>query len=425
LPVQPEVIVMPVNTKMVSHVLKFANKHKIPVTPRGAGTGLSGGAIPIYGGILLSLEKMDRILKIDDRNFVAVVEAGVSLSTLNECLTAYNLYYPIRFGDMSATIGGNIATNAGGMNAVKYGVTRHHVLGIEAVLANGDIIESGGAYVKSSTGYDLTRLLTGSEGTLAIITKIILRLMPLPGTSEILLAPFSNLQNAIDTVPELLRLKTIPMGLEFLEKDIVKIVEKHTQIEMPYDNSEAFLMIIMEGNSSEEIIQYFCEIEEICRRHGAIEFLVPGDERAKRRLTRFREKIHESMRRERASVLLDVVVPRSEIARFVKKVRKIANDFNIPVISFGHAGDGNIHLYPIRRNQSQEDWDRQLLLLITQIFKAGKSLGGTISGEHGIGSEKKRYLPLTIDGKTLSLMQRIKLAFDPNNILNPGKIFDN
>jgi glycolate oxidase len=423
-PCSPEIIIKPTDTDMVSRVLSFARKHKIPVTPRGAGTGLSGGAIPIYGGILLSLEQMNRILQIDRENFVATVEAGVSLSQLNEELIKYDLCYPVRIGEMSATVGGNIATNAGGMNAVKYGVTRHQVLGLEAVLASGRIIETGGAFVKCSTGYDLTQLLTGSEGTLAVITTVMLKLMPLPAARELLLVPFGNLQNAIDTVPELLRLKTIPMGIEFMEKDVVQIVERHTVLKLPYHESEAFLMIIMEGDSSEDIVQYFQQIETICRKHGAIEFLVPVNGSAMKKLIQFREKVHDSVRREGTSVMMDIVVPRNQIAKFTRRVKAKSQEYGVNVITFGHAGDGNIHLYAMRNNIGSEEWNKKLPLLMKHIYFEGKLLGGMVSGEHGIGSEKKAYLPLTINKETLLLMKRIKKTFDPDNILNPGKIFD-
>jgi glycolate oxidase len=420
----PEIIVKAPNTKITAQILNLANKKKIPVTPRGAGTGVSGGCIPLYGGIVLSLEKMNHIKRIDVNNFIAIVEPGVSLEQLNEELHKHNLYYPIHIGDMSATIGGNIATNAGGMNAIKYGVTRNHVLGLEAVLPSGKIIHTGGEFIKCTTGYDFTQLLVGSEGTLAVITGITLKLLPRPSFREIMFIPFDNLQNAIDTVPELLKLKTVPTGIEFMDNDTVKIIEKHMKTEVPYHEHEAFLMIIMEGDSYEDIIGCFSDIEKICRDHGAIEVLASNDERAKRKLIDIREKIQPAIKRAGKSDLVDAVVPRSEIARFVSKVKELSKEYGIPIITFGHAGDGNVHLHPICSGIEEKEWLKKMPFLMEKIYNASVSLGGTISGEHGIGLEKKKYLPIAMDSDRIELMKEIKLIFDPNNILNPGKIFD-
>jgi len=424
-PHSPEIIIKPDSTLMVSKILDFANKHRIPVTPRGSGTGLSGGCIPLYGGISLSLQNMNRIIKINASNFTVTLESGVTLEQLNGELMPYNLSYPVHIGDMSATLGGTVATNAGGMNAVKYGVTRQHILGLEAVLASGEIVNTGGEFIKCSTGYDLTQLLIGSEGTLAVITRIILQVIPRPGIREILFIPFNNLQNAINTVPELLRMKTIPMGIEFLDGDVVRIIEKHLEMEVPNHDQDAFLMIIMEGDSSEDIVQYFSQLENICLNSGAVDFYVPGDERAKRRLVEFREKAYQAIRRAGSTfALIDAVVPRNEIANFMSKVKEIALSLNMKAPSMGHAGDGNIHIHPICFEADSADWKARLSILMEQIYKAAVSFGGTISGEHGIGFDKKKYLPISLTGNTLATMQRVKSCFDPNYILNPGKIFD-
>lgn len=423
-PKLPEIIVKPADARITAQILSLANRKKIPLTPRGAGTGLSGGCVPLYGGMVLSMERMNHIKRIDLNNLIAIVEPGVSLNQLDEELKQYNLYYPIHIGDMSATIGGNIVTNAGGLNAVKYGVTRNHVLGLEAVLPSGKIIHTGGEFIKCTTGYDFTQLLIGSEGTLAIITEIILKLLPLPSTREIMFIPYDNLQNAIDTVPALLKLKTIPTGIEFIDSDAIKIIEKYMDAEVPYHEQQAFLMIIMEGDSYENIIGYFSEIGKICREHGAIEVLAPDDERAKRKLIDIREKIQPAIKKAGKSDLIDAVVPRSEIARFVYKVKEISKEYGIPIITFGHAGDGNVHLHPICSGIDEKEWLKRMPLLMEKIYKACIALGGTISGEHGIGFEKKKYLPLAMDQERIELMKEIKMIFDPNNILNPGKIFD-
>lgn len=420
----PQVVVKPTDSKAIAKLLAFANEKKLPVTPRGAGTGLSGGCVPVYGGIVLSLERMNRILKIDRDNFMAIVEAGVTLSDLQSEAERQRLSYPVYPGEMTATIGGNVATNAGGMNAVKYGVTRHHVLGLEAVLPNGEIIKTGGEFVKCSTGYDLTQLIVGSEGTLAVVTKVILKLTTKPAKREVLFIPFMNLQDAIDAVPEILRLKMTPLGIEFMERSIIEIVEKHLGKELPYHNYEAFLMIIMEGESDNEIYDYFSKVEEICKQHGAVEALIPGSERAKRRLLDAREKFYPAIKSFAPMEIVDVVVPRSEIAKFVRRIKEISEEYKVPVVVYGHAGDGNVHLHPICLNMSREEWGRRLPHLMGEIYHAGASFGGAISGEHGIGFGKKAYLPIQMDNAHLSIMKVIKKAFDPNNILNPGKIFD-
>ena len=423
-PYAPQVIVKPADTHSIAKLLDFANKRRIPVTPRGAGTGLSGGCVPIYGGILLSLERMNRILEIDRDNFVAVVEPSVTLSALHNEVEKQGLYYPLYAGEMTATIGGNVATNAGGMNAVKYGVTRHHILGLEAVLPKGEIIKTGGKFVKCSTGYDLTQLIVGSEGTLAVVTRVILKLTTKLAKREVLFVPFTNLQNAIDAVPEILRLKGTPIGIEFMERSIIEIVEKYTGKEIPYHQYEAFLMIIMEGESENEICEYFAKVEAICRQHGAIEAMLPGSERAKRRLLDARDKFYHAIKRSAPMEIIDVVVPRSEIAKFVRRVKEVSEEHEVPIIVYGHAGDGNVHLHPICASMDREEWERRLPCLMSDIYRAGVSFGGAISGEHGIGFHKKAYLPIEMDNALLNIMKGIKRAFDPNNILNPGKIFD-
>jgi glycolate oxidase len=423
-PSEPRVVVKPADTESVAGVLELADSERIPVTPRGAGTGLSGGCVPVHGGIVLSLELMNRILEIDRGNFTAVVEPGVTLAELYKEVEPGGLCYPLYPGEMTATVGGNIATNAGGMNAVKHGVTRHNVLGLEAVLPDGDIINTGGKYVKCSTGYDLTQLIAGSEGTLAVVTKAILRLIPRMAKREMLLAPFSNMQDAIDAVPQILSLRTMPAGIEFLEKSIIQIVEKFLNRELPYDQHEASLLVIAEGESESELHEYFSLVEDICRRHGAIEAMVPGGERAKRRLVEARENFYHALKRYAPMEIIDTVVPRNAIAEFIKRVKRIAAGYDIPIIVYGHAGDGNVHLHPVCVNMDREEWEKKLPRLMSDIYRTCSSLGGAISGEHGIGLEKKAFFQSETDEALLGAMRGIKRAFDPNNILNPGKIFD-
>lgn len=419
----PEVVVTPTNVETVTEIMRFASAHKIPVTPRGSGTGLSGGCVPLHGGIVLSLEKMNHILEIDEANQVAVVEPGVTLGNLQEAAQSRNLYYPVYPGEKSATLGGNIATNAGGMRAVKYGVTRHFVLGVEAVLASGKILRLGGKYVKCTTGYDLAQLLIGSEGTLAVITQATLRLGVPPGAREILFIPFPNLERGIEAVPAILSGGNIPVGLEFMERDIIQIAEQYLEREIPFHQYEAFLLVILEGGNEAEVLEACHRIGEAVRAYGAIDVFVPPTENARRDLLDAREKFFTAIKRLGPLEIADVVVPRSLIAEFVKRVKGLAKKYGIDVIAYGHAGDGNVHLHPLGRGMKVEDWERKLPELMNYIYRAGLDLGGAISGEHGIGFEKRRYFETILDKDLLEVMKSVKHALDPDNILNPGKLF--
>ncbi|MCX6012371.1 MAG: FAD-binding protein [Chloroflexi bacterium] len=424
LPFMPEVVVKPRNSIEVSKILTLANKEYLPVTPRGAGTGVSGGAVPIYSGLVLSLELMNSIKEIDEDNFVAVIEPGVTLMELCQTVELHGLYYPVYPGEKSAQLGGNVATNAGGMRAVRYGVTRNFVLGLEVVLATGEIIRTGGKFVKCSTGYDLTQLITGSEGTLALITEITLRLSTQPQLREVLFIPFPSLSTAIRSVPQILKQGIPIMGLEFLEKDAVKIIEDYIERKLPFSEHPAFLLGIIEGNSSEEVFEHANRIAEVCTRNGAIDIYIPTSERAKRELLDAREKLFPAIKRAGPIEVLDVVVPRSRIADFVAIVKEVSVQYDIPIIAPGHAGDGNVHLHLMGRNIGAEKWEESVPRIMEELYRAGVALGGTISGEHGLGYEKKKYLGIAMDPEKIALMKRLKKAFDPNGILNPGKIFD-
>ena len=423
-PHPPDVVVKPGDTPSVAKVIALANEKRIPVTPRGAGTGLSGGAVPIFGGILLSLERMNRIIEIDAENFVAVVEPGVLLSDLYQAVEERGLYYPLYPGERSASIGGNIATNAGGMRAVKYGVTRHFVLGLTAVLPTGEVIESGGKFVKCSSGYDLTQLLIGSEGTLAVVTKVILRLTTPPRKTEVLFIPFPTMQEGINTVPDILKQGIIPAGIEFMEREVIELVEEYTGREIPFHEYEAFLMIIMEADEEEALYEASRQVQEISLSHGAIDIFVPPGERAKRELLETRERFYPALKHFGPVAIADVVVPRSQIPEFVRQTKQISQKHGMPILVYGHAGDGNVHLHPLGRGMDKEEWERKLPRVFKEIYQVGISLGGAISGEHGIGFEKRGYLATVMDRNLIEAMKRIKRALDPNNILNPGKILD-
>jgi glycolate oxidase len=418
----PAVVVKPENSEEVAKILSLANKEKIPVTPRGGGTGLSGGCVAVSRGVLLCLERMNKILEIDEENCVAVVEPGIKLADLYKAVEARGLCYPIYPGEESATIGGNVATNAGGMRAVKYGVTRHFVLGLEAVLPTGEIIETGGKYVKVSTGYDLTQLLIGSEGTLAVITKAILKLLPRPKATTTLFVPFRNLNDGIEVVPIILKSGATPVTVEFLEKLGLNAMENYTRIKVPInervrDEAEAFLIIVVEGRNSEEAFKDAELIGDICMEHGAIDIFIPTSERAGQELLELREKAYYAARDAGATDLIDVVVPRGEIPKFMEEIHEMSEKYATIITGAGHAGDGNIHLAIL-----EPDPDK-LSMVAGEIYQVGKSLGGAISAEHGIGCARKKYFVEMEDKKKIELMRRIKRAFDPNNILNPGKIF--
>ncbi len=420
----PEAVVKPDNTSDVAKILALANAEKIPVTPRGAGTGISGGAVPIHGGVVLSLEQMNRIKEIDGDNFVVVAESGVRLMDLCQAVEVEGLYYPLYPGEKSAFIGGNVATNAGGMRAVRYGVTRNFVLGLEAVLATGQIVRTGGKYVKCSTGYDLTQLLVGSEGTLAVITEVMLKLSTPPGLREILWVPFTSLRQAIKTVPEILKLGVPVIGLEFLEKDVIDMIEDYIEHKIPFSQHPAFLLVILESNSSDEVYELANKIAGVCIGNGAVDVYIPTGEHAKRDLLEAREKMFPAIRRNDPIEVVDVVVPRSRIADFVSRVKEIAIRYKIPITAPGHAGDGNVHLHLMGRGIASDEWEAKIPKMMDEIYGTGVSMGGTISGEHGLGYEKKKYLSIAMDDQKINLLKKLKRTFDPNLILNPGKVFD-
>jgi glycolate oxidase len=424
LPYRAEAVVRPGSPEEVARVLQLASSRRLPVTPRGAGTGLAGGVVPRFGGIVLSLERLDRIREIDADNFSAISEAGVTLKDFCEAVEARGLFFPLYPGERSATLGGNVATNAGGMRAVRHGVTRHHLLGLEVVLAGGEIVRTGGAFVKSSTGYDLTQLMAGSEGTLAVITAVTLRLALPPGVQEALWIPFTRLEDAIGAVPDILRSGVLPDGIEFMERDIIDLVEHYLGREAPLRGHAAYLLVLVEGPDHEATTGLAQTVSEVCRRHGAVDTYLPGSAHARRSLLELREKFYPAVRGLAPVDIADVVVPRSRIAEFVGQARQIAARHHIPVIIYGHAGDGNVHLHPHGEGMPHAEWEKRIPDLFKDLYLAGLALGGTISGEHGLGYDKKGYLPLAATPAALALMRGIKRAFDPLGILNPGKIFD-
>jgi len=420
----PEAVVKPGSTEQVSRVLALANERRVPVTPRGQGTGICNGAVPIYGGILLSLEKMNRILEIDEENLMAVVEAGVILSDLRSQVERRGLFYPADPGERTSALGGNINTNAGGMNGVKYGKTRDYILGLEAVLPSGKVLSLGGKVVKRSTGYDLMQLIVGSEGTLAVVTKAVIRLIKLPKMFMTLYVPFSNLFDAARSVSEILKERMTPTAMELVERDVILEAENRLQKNMPHHDAETYLIIRIDGNKEEDLYEDAEGISEICLRNNALDVLVADTKEKQDRIWDVRSMFYEVFVKSRIAEIVDAAIPPSRIPEYLKTIREISHESGLRIICFGHAGDGNLHVHPIKDALSDDEWSQKLPEVMVKIYQEAVALGGTISGEHGIGWTKKKYLPICLDEEQMRLMKEIKKIFDPSNILNPGKIFD-
>jgi glycolate oxidase len=418
----PLAVVRPTNIEQVRLTLSWATENRIPVTARGAGTGLSGGCNPKPNGVVVSFERMKRILEIDTDNHVAVVEAGVTLEELNAAVADRGLVYPVFPGQSSATLGGNIATNAGGMRAVKYGVTRHHVLGVKAVLATGETIDAGGKFVKTSTGYDLTQLIVGSEGTLALVTQATLKLVPLLGHRATLLAPFPTLARAVGAVPALVVSGVGPMLVEYIDRMTMMAITAQSGISLGIADeiqakTEAYLLVVVEGRTDARVEEDTELAGGILGAHGAADVFVLAATAATQ-LVEAREKSFWAAKRMGASDVVDVVVPRASLPAYMDEVRTIAERYQTMIPGCGHAGDGNVHLAVFERDAAKR------YALMHDLFDAGRRLGGVISGEHGIGVEKRRHYMELEDPAKVALLRRIKRAFDPEGILNPGTIFE-
>ena len=421
----PEVVVRATSSGQISEIFKLAQKERIPVTPRGAGYGLSGGAVPVLGGIVLSLEKMDRILEIDKGNLMVTVEPGVITGNIHRAVEAEGLFYPPDPASLdSCTIGGNIAEGAGGPRAVKYGITKDYVCGLEAVLPSGEIITAGGKLVKNVTGYNIIQLLIGSEGTLAVATKIILRLIPLPKVQIDLLVPFDDFQAAADTVSDIIAHRILPTTIEFMERDSILAVERLLGREAPFHDAEAHLLIQLDGNVQEAVDADYEVVSDLCLKHGAQDGLVAQDRNTRDRLWEFRRKIIESLKHESPiNHMEDVVVPRADIPALLRGIKDLARQHSVRIVSFGHAGDGNVHVNILKDDMSLDLWAVTVPPVQEAIYRLALSLGGTITGEHGIGATRRKYLPMAIDSVQMEIQRQIRGVFDPNCILNPGKVF--
>jgi glycolate oxidase len=426
----PLAVVRPKNTHQVSEILKWANKSNVPVTPRGGGTGLCGGCIPVPGGIVLSLEDMNHIIEVDCDNQMAVVEAGVRLMDFYAVVEKEDLFFPPHPGDESATIGGVIATNAGGSRAVKYGVVRNFVKGIEVVLPNGEIIQLGGKLLKNSTGYSLLHLMIGSEGTLGIVTKAVLNLLPPPKSQMTLIAPFYDLENAIQVVPALAKTGILPMAVEFIEVETIQVAEDFLNKKWPCQEGEAHLMIILDGTSDDEVLKVAEEIGTLCGKFGARDVFVADTKKKQREILEIRSNIYETIKKYVIEIL-DIVLPPSAIPGHVNTVHRLSRQYSMWLPTFGHAADGNVHTLPLKAHYIEGKWkeipESEWKEVYPQVRKAlhddARDRGGLVSGEHGIGILKKEYLVDAIGRNVVEKMRLIKKVFDPNGILNPGKIF--
>lgn len=423
----PEVVLKPVNAEQISQILKICNRDLLPVTPRGAGTGLSGGALPHLGGVLLSTERLNKIIDIDERNLQVITEPGVITEVLQNAVKEKKLFYPPDPSSRgSCFIGGNIAENSGGPKAVKYGVVKDYVLNLEMVLPTGEIIWTGANVLKNATGYNLTQLVVGSEGTLGIVTRIVLRLIPLPSQDLLMLVPFQSAEKACEAVSAIFRAGYTPSALEFMERDALVWVSKFLDSSAVQigDEVKAHLLIEVDGNDLDVLMRNMEGIGEIVQQYECGDILFADDAQQKVELWKMRRRVGEAVKSHSVYKEEDTVVPRAELPLLLKGVKDIGNKYGFQSVCYGHAGDGNLHVNIIKGDLSDEAWNGSLKLGIREIFELVKGLGGTISGEHGIGLVQKGYMDIIFDQTQMRLMRDIKKIFDPNNILNAGKIFD-
>jgi len=422
----PQVVLFPENAQEVSSILSYCNQNNIPVTPAGARTGLSGGCLPIYGGVLLSSERLNRIHEIDEKNAQVITEPGVITEALQEAIKAKGLFYPPDPASKgSCFIGGNIAENSGGPKAVKYGVTKDYVLNLEVVLADGTIMWTGANVLKNATGYNLTQLVVGSEGTLAFVTKIVLKLIPHPTHTLLMLVPFYDATHACEAVAAIFNAGFTPSGLEFMEQNALKWSQAFSNdysIEVK-ENHAAHLLIEVDGFDPEQLMKECEGILGVLEQFETDEILFAESEAQKNTLWSLRRKVGEAVKVQSVYKEEDTVVPRYQLPKLLATVKKIGQQYGFESVCYGHAGDGNLHVNIIKGELSDAFWAEELTLAIRELFKAVVEMGGTISGEHGIGLVQKPYMDLAFSEQGLELMRGIKKVFDPNGILNPGKIF--
>lgn len=419
----PDAVLQALTTEEVSKVLKYCNDNLIAVTPRGAGTGLCGGCVAINGGIVLSTEKMKKVLEVDVKNMTATVEPGVLLMEFPKSLEGTGLFYPPDPGEKTATMGGNAMTNAGGMRAVRYGVTRDYVLGMEVVLADGTVMNLGGKRVKTSSGYSLLNLMVGSEGTLGFLTKLTVKLIPEPKVNLSVLIPFDDLDACITAVSKVLACGCEPTAVEFMEREVISCAEEYLGKKFPDTTADAYLLVRLDGASVETLRPSIDALTDLALSLGARDVLLADTDERKESIWNSRGAFLEAIKGSTPSMdECDVVVPRDRIADFVKKSVEIGKEYGIRVCSFGHAGDGNLHIYVCQDGLNEGEWKEKVQKTMNALYEAARELKGEVSGEHGIGHAKREFLHEALGEKQVELMRGIKTVFDPNGIINPGKV---
>lgn len=419
----PEAVLLAQNTDEISAVLRYCCQKGIAVTPRGAGTGLCGGCVAVRGGIVLSTERMKRVLEVDEKNMTATVEPGVLLMEFPKALEGTGLFYPPDPGEKTATMGGNAMTNAGGMRAVRYGVTRDYVLGMEVVLSSGEILTLGGKNVKTSSGYSLIDLLVGSEGTLGILTKLTVKLIPEPKANISLLIPFDDLDTCIGAVPAVLGCGCEPTAVEFMEREVIACAETYLGKQFPDTSADAYLLVRLDGASEEALRPAMDRLTDLALSIGARDVLLADTDERKESIWNARGAFLEAIKNS-TTVMdeCDVVVPRERIADFVRQSGQIGREAGVRICSFGHAGDGNLHIYVCKDAMEDQAWAKALEQVMDRLYAAARNLGGEVSGEHGIGHAKREFLRESLGETQMALMLGIKSVFDPAGILNPGKV---
>ncbi len=428
----PDLVVKPNTPEQISDILKLCNEHLIPVTPRGGGTGLSGGALPTKSGVVISMERFNKILEIDELNLQAVVEPGVITEVFQNAVKEKGLFYPPDPSSKGTCfLGGNLAENAGGPKAVKYGVTRDYVLNMQVVLPTGDIIWTAANVLKNSTGYNLTQLMCGSEGTLGIVTKIVFKLKPFPTKDVTLLAPFTSNEEACRAIAAIFKAGVAPSGVEFMERDAIEKTQKYlfeemgqkVNIDLP-DNIKAHLLIELDGNDDEVLMNEAEVILNVLEDFDTGEILFADNQSRKDELWKLRRNVSPAVNAYSLTKAEDVVVPRSNLPALIVFIKEIGSKYGFNSVCYGHAGDGNLHINIMKEELSDAYWHKEVNEGIAEIFEEVVKLGGTLSGEHGIGIAKKPYMQMAMGTVKLDLMRGIKKVFDPNGILNPGKIFE-
>ncbi|NDL67038.1 FAD-binding oxidoreductase [Anaerotalea alkaliphila] len=420
----PDLLIEAINKEEISQIMKYAYEKNIPVTVRGAGTGLAGGATCKYGGILLSVMKMNRILGVDMDNMTITTEPGALLSEVADAASAAGLFYPPDPGERTASIGGTVVTNAGGMRAVKYGVTRDYVRAIEAVLPDGEIVNFSSNVVKNTTGYDLKDLVIGSEGTLCILTQVTLKLIAKPKLTWSLVIPYDSIEHCISTVPKLLKMSFVPTAIEFTETDVLDMVEKHLNKRFPDRSSDAYLIVMLDANTKEEMEKMVEEAAGTAIGAGAKDVLISNTAERSASVWSVRAGTLEGLKADSLSQEeCDVVVPRSKIAEYVLEAKKISKKHGIRIVTVGHAGDGNIHTELLKDpHLTEQEWKVNTHACLEELYAVSKRLGGQLSGEHGIGIGRLEHMRHFVGERMYRLFQSVKMVFDDKNILNPGKV---